>query len=792
MSLNPIERRRWRTLAAVTPLAFLAILAAIWLLYEAPFLRAGAWATGICLVATAVLLPALAVLARDVSGRRQAEQALRRNEERLRQVSRVSQIGIFDHDHLTGEIYWSPEQREIYGWGADEPVVFSSVTGKDWQTWDLIHPEDRDRVAAALKRAHTTEEGPFDVEYRVIRRDGNLRWVTTRSQTFFEGEGAARRAVRTIGAVQDITERKRAERQLELTQASIDKSDFAIFWVSPTGQVTYGNQHGCESLGLTRQELIGQSVWDFDPDFKPEHWAESWQELKRAKVLRSETRHRRKDGTIFPVETTGAYVVFEGEEHAFVFAHDITQRQRAERELKLMLAAIDSSRTPFYAIDPHERIVYANEHAWLTLGLTREELVGRHVWDIDPDYHPESQAEYWNRIRKVGEIRFETRHRRKDGTTLPVEVTANLFSYKDEEYSLVFAQDITERKRAERALRESEERLRQVAHVYDIGVFDHDHLTGALYWSPELRRCLGLSADERIELSQFIKAIHPQDSERVEAAVERALDPSGDGRLDVQHRIVTPDGSIRWLESRSQTFFEGEGSSRRRVRTVGAMVDITARVAAEETLRESLREKETLLREVHHRVKNNLQIIASLLHFQAKKIKNPEDLAAFFEGRDRLRSMILVHEKLYQSRGLARIDFGNYLKSLAGELTRSLGERSGKRVDVRVTADEIALPIESALPCGMIVCELLTNIFKYAFPGDRSGSAHLQLVAHDGRVRLTVTDDGVGLPADFDPEHSTSFGWQLIHNLAAQLGGTLSVASEEGTRVSISFPRRFG
>jgi len=912
MHWNSIQQRRWATLAAVAPFVFLAILAAIWLLYDAPFHHAAAWAAGICLVAAAVLLPVFAVFARDVSGRRQAERALRQNEERLRQVLRVSRIGIFDHDHDSGEIYWSPEQREIYGWGPDELVTFSDIAGSGPKTWNLIHPEDRERVGAALKRAHTTEEGPFDIEYRVVRRDGNIRWVTTRSQTFFEGEGDARRAVRSIGAVQDITERKLAERQLELTQASVDKSNIAIFWLSPTGQVTYGNERACQSLGLTPQELIGQFVWDFDPDYTPEIWAQSWQELTRNKLLRGETRHRGKDGTIFPVEATATYVVFEGEEHAFVFAQDITQRQKAERELNLMLAAIDSSRTPFYAIDPQERIVYANEHAWLNLGLTREELIGRHVRDIDPDYRPDYQAEYWKKIREVGEIRFQSRHRRKDGTMLPVEATANLFTYKDEEYSLVFAQDITERKRAEealamfrhsidratdpifwlnreggfdyvndeacralgytpeellslhlwevdptypkekwlsqwelweragrdsveeiegfhrrkdgtlfpvevvgqhiwsangrslhvgyvrnvterkraeQALRESEERLRQVAQVYDIGVFDHDHVTGAMYWSPELRKYLGLTADEPVVLSRFVEAIHPDDDARVEAAVRRAFDPSGDGRFDVQHRIVTHDGSVRWIESRSQTFFAGEGDARHSVRTVGAMVDITARVAAEEALRESLHEKETLLREVHHRVKNNLQIIASLLHFQAKKIKDPDDLAAFFEGRDRLRSMILVHEKLYQSRGLTRIDFGNYLQSLAGELQRSHGARSGKRVEVRVTADAIALPIESALPCGMIVCELLTNVFKYAFPGDRNGSAHIQLAALDGHIRLTVRDDGVGLPDDFDVEHSPSFGWQLIHNLAVQLGGTVSVANDAGAQVSISFPR---
>jgi PAS domain S-box-containing protein len=590
----------------------------------------------------------------------------RESEELLRQVVQLSNIGIFDHDHTTDQVYWSPEQREIYGVDQSEPLVFFTPPSPTSHTWELIHPEDRDRVAAAVRRAHAEEDGLFDVEYRIVRHDGSERWVATRSQTFFDGEGSQRRPARTIGAV-----------------------------------------------------------------------------------------------------------------------HDITERRRADRERQLMYFAIDTTRTPFYAITSDGKIAYANEHAGRSLGVDREELIGRHVWELDPDFTQEEQRQHWRRLKHAGMLRFESRHRRMDGSFFPVEITTNYFSFKGEEFGLTFAQDITERKRHEQALRESEDRLRQAAMVYDIGVFDHDLVTGSIYWSPELRRYWQVDSQSPPPLDVLLAAIHPEDRERVDAAVRAAHDATGDGRYRAVHRIVRND-SVRWLDSRAQTFFEGHGGARRAVRTVGAMVDVTSRVAAEETLRDSLHEKETLLREVHHRVKNNLQIIASLLHFQAKKVRDPSDLAAFTEGRDRLRSMILVHEKLYQSRDLSRIDLGGYLQALVRELQRS-NSSGGQRFEVRVTADKLLLPIESALPCGMIVCELLTNAFKYAFPEDQNGEADVSVAAKEDQVVLSVSDSGVGLPAGFDPEHTSSFGWQLVRNLTTQLGGTVTIDSRSGTHVTIAF-----
>ena len=215
--------------------------------------------------------------------------------------------------------------------------------------------------------------------------------------------------------------------------------------------------------------------------------------------------------------------------------------------------------------------------------------------------------------------------------------------------------------------------------------------------------------------------------------------------------------------------------------------DIGTRKEAERQLQRSLAEKETLLREIHHRVKNNLQIVSSLLYFQARKVKDPDDLAVLNDGRDRLRAMMLVHEKLYQSNDLSRVDFESYVRALTAQIAESHAPR-GRRIATRVETGPCTLPIEIATPCGLLICELLINAFKYAFPDGRDGTVAVRMTAAGGRLAIVVADDGVGLPAGVESGEGGSFGWQLIVNLAAQIDGAISVARDPGTAVTVSFP----
>ena len=253
------------------------------------------------------------------------------SEDRLQQAIRVSRLGIFDHDQVSDTIYWSAEQRAIYGWSTDERVTLAKFLAQ-------VHPADRERIAEAVERAHDpTGPGLFDVEHRIVRRDGKVRWLTTRSQTFFEGEGARRRPVRTVGAVQDLTEQRESEEALRLFRRAADLATDAIYWLNGDGAFVYVNEAACRSLGYTREELIRLTLWEVDPVHSREDWERSWrnpEERRDPSAAPMRTMHRRKDGTIFPVEVQAQHLQLTDGALKVAYVREISERDRLEAQLR--------------------------------------------------------------------------------------------------------------------------------------------------------------------------------------------------------------------------------------------------------------------------------------------------------------------------------------------------------------------------------------------------------------------------------------------------------------------------
>jgi PAS domain S-box-containing protein len=217
--------------------------------------------------------------------------------------------------------------------------------------------------------------------------------------------------------------------------------------------------------------------------------------------------------------------------------------------------------------------------------------------------------------------------------------------------------------------------------------------------------------------------------------------------------------------------------------------DITVSRYAEEQIKASLKEKEVLLKEIHHRVKNNLQIISSLLSLQGSEILDPKASQRFKESQDRVKAMALIHERLYQSPDLAKIDFAGYVRNLTGHLVRSYRVNSNA-IRLNMEVESVPMNLDVAIPCGLIINELVSNALKYAFPDGSGGEIQVRFGEQNGHgLRLTVKDSGIGFPAGMDPENSDSLGLKLVRSLTEQLGGSVSFCSRAGLQCDITIPR---
>jgi PAS domain S-box-containing protein len=402
---------------------------------------------------------AVQAVVRDISSLKQAEQALRKSEERLRQVVRVSHIGIFDHDHLTNTIYWSPQQRAIYGWGPDETVTLPAYL-------ECVYPEDRERIAAAVRRAHNPAgDGLFDVEHRIVRRDGAIRRLTTRSQTFFDGEGGARHPARTVGAVRDITEHKQAEEMTTRLGRILDASLNEIYiFEANTFQFIQVNQGAQENLGYSMAELRHLTPLDLKPEFTPEAFAKLLEPLRTGEKekIRFTTIHRRKDNSSYPVEVYLQLSTFESSPVFIAIILDITERKQAEAALerseKHFRSLIENALDIITILNSDSSIRYESPSIERVLGYKPEELVGQNVFEfVHPGDLPHVIKTFTERSQIAGLAPpIEVRFRHKDGSWCILEViSSNLLDDPVMAGIVVNSRDITARRQLEEQFRQS-------------------------------------------------------------------------------------------------------------------------------------------------------------------------------------------------------------------------------------------------------------------------------------------------------------------------------------------------
>lgn len=437
------------------------------------------------------------------------------------------------------------------------------------------------------------------------------------------------------------------------------------------------------------------------------------------------------------------------------------------------------------------KLVFSNPMTARLLGYPSEEIRIRPFTEfIHPDDRNMVVERHLKRLR--GEelpAVYSFRILNRDGNTLWMDLRAVLINWEGQAATLNFVSDITERKRGEEALRESEEKHRMLFETMAQGVVYQDADGRIISANPTAERILGLSLDQmrgRTSIDPRWRAIH-EDGSDYPGETHPSMIALRTGR-EVQGimAVFNPQKeSHTWISISAVPQFRPGESQPYQVYTTFA--DITERKQAEEVIRTSLREKEVLLREIHHRVKNNMQVISSLFNLQAGYIKDEEALRILKEGQTRIRSMALVHEKLYQSGDLSKIDLAGYIQSLSAHLFH-VYLVDPNQVRLETEFGDVTLDINSAVPCGLILNELISNALKHAFPAGRKGVLMIRLRRRkDGAVELRIADNGVGFPKGLDFRRTESLGLQIVSLLVGQLEGTIKLAGKNGTAFTVAF-----
>jgi PAS domain S-box-containing protein len=731
----------------------------------------------------------------DISRLKRAEETLRESEAQLRLAQETANVGIWDWKVETGALDFTPELNKLYG--------LPPGTIKTYQDWRVrVHQDDIGRIEAARDEAIAKHE-PFDLEFRGRHSSGEYRWISTKGGAIYSRAG---KAVRVFGVNIDITDRKRAEEKLRESEErfrvaqELSPDGFAILRPvrDSEGRIVdftfvYENAAIARINGTDPAAVVGRRI----SEFMPAHSQSPFHEAHAHVADTGETciMEQKYDGGDIPRPTWFRVVVVRTGQDIAILSQDITERKQADeavRQSEEQFRALAETITNLaWWANADGYITWYNRRWYEYTGTTPQQMEG---WGWQSVHDPQALPavmERWKASIATGEP-FEMTFPLRGADGVFRRFLTRIQPVKDAQGRVVrwfgTNTDVEELKRTEEALREAEQRLRFALETSHTGAWDLDLVDHTAFRSQEHDRVFGYpELLPQWTYEMFLQHLLPEDRAAVDEKFRQAT--ATQGVWDFECRIRRADGEVRWIWGAGRHRTDAAGGKRR---MAGIVQDITERKRTEERIQASLREKEVMLKEIHHRVKNNLQVISSLVDLQTNSLNDPVLRGLFRDVRNRVRSMALVHEKLYQSANLASVDFADYTRSLIGFLSRAHG---GSETAVRFKLDlqPVALPVETAVPCGLILNELVTNAFKHAFRGRAEGEVTTALsTGPDGRVSLRVSDDGVGLPAGLDWRQSRSLGLQLIHLLSGQLDATVEVRTGVGTEFLISFKQPQG
>jgi len=674
---------------------------------------------------------------------------------------------------------------------------------------------------------HGTDEPPSFCPHRQLLEDGAEHtsevcedclggYFAVSTTPLHDSEG---KLIGSIYVARNITERKKAEEKIQILANAVESSEDAIITKSLDGIITSWNKGAEKVYGYLAGETLGKNISMLEPDDLKGQIKYFSEKIKHGeRIQHYETLRLKKDGTKINVSVTFSPVFDTSGKLVAIstIARNITERKRSEEALRLSniynRSLIEASLDPLVTIGHDGKITDVNRATELVTGSSRNDLIGTDFSDYFTE--PEEARKGYQQVFIDGEVRdypLEIQH--KDGHTTPVLYNASV--YKDEAGKVIgifaAARDITERKKAEEAvkkihdnleklvkertaelekayesLKESETGLAEAQKMAHIGSWNWNIATDKAHWSDELYRIFGLNPQEIApDQKELFKYIHPDDREYVDKTFKEGL-KGKQTASDI--RIILANWEERTIHVQTETIF---GEDNIPIQVKGITQDITERIKSEEALEKM---DKIRIKEIHHRIKNNLQVISSLLDLQAERFQNKEVLEAFRESQNRITSMSLIHEELYKGEGKDTLNFSAYLQKLAENLFQTYNLKS-KNVRLCMDLEENTLfDMDVAVPLGIIVNELVSNSLKHAFTEDGKGEIRIRLCReekndemHKSFFSLTISDNGKGIPESIKLEKLESLGLQLVNILVDQLEGKIELRRTHGTEFRITF-----
>ena len=714
-------------------------------------------------------------------------------------------------------VYANPAFRLLTGY-ADEEVLGQSLSFLNGPHTDRGMIE---KIAMALQDGRACR-----VTVRHYRKNGTPFWNEVTLSPMKNRAGAV---LHYVWVMSDVTQRCQAEAVLtdahEPSRVVADVVSDALLVSSDLG-IQYANAPALTLLGADRcDQLIAKpmrSILDTDSfpllrDALHHHGMSESLAPTVGRLLRLDGR---------PVEVTlSAHAVLWQGKAATLFAATSRSESAAQARDAQFRLVMEAAPNGVLMAGEDGTISMVNAQVERMFGYGREELLGRAVDMLVPERFRPAHAEHRRAFfaeaasRPMGTTR-EWYGLRKDGTEFPVEIGLNPIRTSSGRMVLAAIVDISARRQAEEAVRESQERFDLAVQVTDVGIFEHDHRTDRLYWSPTLRAIFGISADETASLQRYLELIPREERDSVLQALQTAHDPGGDGQADIEHRLTRPDGALRHVSIRSRTWFEGAGAARRAVRTLGAVVDVTDHKQAEAYLRQASKMEAigTLAGGIAHEFNNSLtavlgfsELALPLIPAESKAHRHIEQVVA--AGR---KSRELVHQLLTFSQHSDPVRRPLSLHSLVKESLKLLRPTIPSWVELR---ERIAVSTRPISADTTQMHQLILNLVENALHAMRQsgGLLDIQLVDKEflsdqltdfGRIAagsyacLIVRDSGEGMEPEvasriFDPFFTTTplgegrgMGLAVVHGIVTAHGGTVIVESQLGlgTTVSVYLP----